>query len=172
MEKKHLIEPDPAIKESLMEAFDRMYPAGRKTSVVRFSHLANYPIPLYQATLAASLLILVMFFFLLQGRQPALTVAVADTVYIEKPEQPATSESRTVQSGAKDYRVKEYLGNQITEETARQNNGQPRPPLSENRLYVRQLDEALDRIPLILSQGRERSPEYDLDLLKLVAVVQ
>jgi len=165
MEKKKFIEPDPDVKDRLMKAFDEKYPAKRTTGSFSLFRLMNYPIPLYQAGMAASVLLFFVFYLLLQHHNTSAEVAVSDTIYIDKPvhikdtiwmEKPGNSE-----------------GGRLA--TNRNANQQPRvhTPLTqeENDLYSLQMKESMGRISVISALSPERSVAGDRELLMLVEAV-
>jgi hypothetical protein len=159
-----LLTPDPSVKSRLMQTFG---PAERPQSVPvsgTISRCLSYRIPLYQAALAASVLLFLVFYLLLQNDRMPVQVAIADTVYIDKPvlqkdtiwlEKPEVNKPNKQQGGKRHPKA----GNIPSAQS-----------LPENPLYISQMHDAMSRMSLISGLGKDKSVHHDAGLMKLVAV--
>ncbi|MEI6455672.1 MAG: hypothetical protein WCO93_05235 [bacterium] len=159
------ITPDPSVKNRLMQTFrqdENSVPDTAPGTLLRF---LSYRIPLYQAGLAASVLLFLVFYLFLQNYRMTGQVAVADTVYIDKPvlmkdtvwlEKP---EAKTPGSARADH----HHPGSVSSTPA----GQSVP---DNPLYARQMQDAMSRMSVISGLGRDKSVTHDAGLMKLVAM--
>jgi hypothetical protein len=159
------IAPDPSVKNRLLQTsfpVEKSQPASTSGTL---SRLLNYSIPLYQAGIAASFLLLVVFYLLLQNYRMPGQVAIADTVYVDKPilrkdtvwlEKPEVSKPEKAM--AEKHQRKIYKKNPIEQ------------PLPENQIYASQMRDAMSRMSIISSLGKDKSLTRDASLMKMVAV--
>ena len=156
------ITPDPSVKNRLMQHFDSESMPPSSSIPLSLSRLLNHRIPFYQAALAASVLLFMVIFLLLQNHRMPVRMAVADTVYVDRP------------MLLKDTVWLEKSG-EIGPETAmiRHARTEPRDPvparsINENPLYTRQMDDAMRRVSVISGLEKDRSVNNDAGLMKLV----
>jgi len=205
--------PDPSVKSKLMQAFDADLsnePAaapgamntpttmvatdplnirssatspGAETAPGALTRFLTYRIPLYQAGLAASVLLFFVFYLLLQNYRLPGPVAVTDTVYVEKPlmakdsgwnertdvnqatetqaaqvQRPEDNDREVVQAGGPQIKGLLKPGDALNTQS---------PP--ENPLYASQIQDALGRMSVIAAIGKEKSMDRDAGLMKLVS---
>ncbi len=79
--KQQQLKPDLLRKKALMQAFDQKYNQKSDTFIMRF---VNYKIPLYQTGIAATLILVFVWFFH-NPVEKIKYVNTTDTVYVEKP---------------------------------------------------------------------------------------
>ena len=166
------IQPDPWVKERLMATFDKELPAEKRDSRRTVSRLLIRPVPLYQAGVAASLLLAVLFYFLLKQDDPGSRVAVADTVYIEK----ILPGSDTVRQG--DALLPAEKGS-MPHRAVRSGPSAPPEPTryavagntGGNSYPQQQMEEALERVVRVSDLERGRSRMQDTSLLHLLVAV-
>lgn len=166
------IQPDPWVKERLMATFDKEIPAEKRDGRRTVSRLLIRPVPLYQAGVAASLLLAVLFYFLLKQDDPGSRVAAADTVYLEKVLPGSDSLRRETAPPP------ERVGD-MPHRPARSN-----PPAAPdptryavagntggNSYPQQQMEEALKRVARVADLERGRSRIQDTSLLHLLVAV-
>ncbi len=156
------ITPDPAIKNRLMQTF-RSVDMAQSASVPRtLSRFFSYRIPLYQAGLAASVLLFLVLYLFLQGYRMTGQMAVADTVYVDRPvrlmdtvwlEKPEVNKPGMVPAENHHPETRSAAAIQ---------------PLPENPLYASQMQDAMNRMSVISGLGKDRSVDHDSGLMKLV----
>ena len=156
------IAPDPSVKKRLIQRFGSDATTPASPSSLSLSRLLNHRIPLYQAALAASVFIFMVIFLLLQNHRMPVGVAVADTVYVDRP------------MLLKDTVWLEKSGKKGPETVMiRHSRPEPRGPvparsINENPLYTRQMDDAMRRVSVISGLENDRSVNNDAGLMKLV----
>lgn len=128
------------------------------------SRFFNYHIPLYQAGLATSVLLFFVFYLFLQNYRTPGQVAVADTVYVDKPvllkdtiwlEKPQVKNPGRVKT---DHRHPEFMKTPAVQS------------VPENQLYTSQMQDAMNRMSVISGLDKDKSVTHDASLMKLVAV--
>jgi hypothetical protein len=158
------ITPDPSVKNRLMQQFGSESTPPSGSIFLSLSRLLNHRIPFYQAAIAASVLLFMVIFLLLQNPRMPLRMAVADTVYVDRP-----------------MLIKDTVWLEKSEEnspeTERVSHSQPETrdhsfaqSINENPLYTRQVDEAMRRMSVISGLGKDKSVNHDAGLMKLVAM--
>ena len=159
-----LITPDPSVKNRLMQHFGSESTPPSGSIILSLSRLLNHHIPFYQAALAASVLIFMVIFLLLQNHRMPLRMAVADTVYVDRPmllkdtvwleksreNGPETEKVSHAQPGTRDPFIAQSI--------------------NENPLYTRQVDDAMRRMSVISGLAKDKSVNHDAGLIKLVAM--
>lgn len=223
------ITPDPSVKSSLMQAIDAdqsnepassvrtgnipttmvatdilnnrssVTSPGAETAPGALTRFLTYRIPLYQAGLAASVLLFLVFYVLLQNYRLPGPVAVTDTVYVEKPlmakdsgwnERPEADKqqesqraldkrseaNKQKQTQAVQHRRPEGKDREVMQDGRQQIKGRLKPGdamktqfLPENPLYASQMQDALGRMSVIAAIGKEKSMDRDAGLMKLVS---
>jgi hypothetical protein len=158
------VTPDPSVKNRLMQHFgsESIPPSG--SIILSLSRILNHRIPFYQAALAASVLLFMVIFLLLQNHRMPLRMAVADTVYLDRP-----------------MLLKDTVwlekSREKSPETAKVNPSHPETKnpsfpqsINENPLYTRQVEDAMRRMSVISGLGKDKSVNRDAGLMKLVAM--
>jgi hypothetical protein len=154
------IVPDPSVKSRLMQRSGAGERPPFRFIPPTFSRILGYRIPAYQAGLAASVLLFLVFYLLLQKAPVPARLAIADTVYVDRPvllkdtvwlappPHPPLAPPNTPSKPG-------------TPRSARQ--------MPENQFYASQMQDALVRMSVISGLGKEKSVNNDARLLKLVA---
>lgn len=162
--------PDPAIREKVLASAQTRE---RKVTATVSSFL-RYRIPLYHAALAASLLLLIVFYFLLRSERSLRETVLPDTVYIDK----VITQKDTVwvekSPKATVSQNKELLkGKEV--KTLRKTSTQAETPGNESErssFYAsRQLRYAIERITLLTAARQSDPISSDTLLLRLVSTV-
>jgi hypothetical protein len=159
-----LVAPDPSVKSRLMQTFTSDEKSPPANVPGNFSRFLNYRIPLYQAGLAASVLLFFMVYLFLQNSRMPGQVVVADTVYVDKPilkKDTVWVEKPEVNKPEKLQRVQHHSKTRNTRTTH---------SLPENPFYISQMQDAMKRMSVIVGLGKDKSVNHDTGLLKLVAV--
>jgi hypothetical protein len=162
--RESLIAPDPSVKSRLLQTFvsDDKPPA--KSTAPSFPGFLNYRIPVYQAGIAASVLLFLVFYLLLQNYRMPVRMAVADTVYVDRPvllkdtvwlEKSLVNSPETANVRHPHTRTRDIPST---------------PTVNGNQLYARQMQDAMDRMSVISGLGKDKSVNHDAGLMKLVAV--
>ena len=160
--------PDPSVKRRLIQTFgpgEKSPPATIPGSLSRF---LNYSIPLYQVGLAASVILFFMFYLLLQNYSMPGQVAVADTVYVDRP----VLQKDTVWLGKPEENKREEVqaGVQPRKQQPESRNAMAAQSLPENLFYTSQMQDAMNRMSIISGLGKDKSVNHDAGLMKLVAM--
>jgi hypothetical protein len=159
------ITPDPSVKNRLMQTFRPDENSPSPTVPGTLSRFLSYRIPLYQAGLAASVLLFLVFYLFLQNYRMPVRVAVADTVYVDKPvllkdtvwlEKPEVKTPERV-------RADHHHPGSMSSTPAVQS-------FPENQLYATQMQDAMSRMSVISGLSRDKSVSHDAGLMKLVAL--
>lgn len=167
---KPTLKPNPAVKERI---FENLAPKPPRAARV-ISDVLNYRIPLYQVGLAASVLLIFFFYFMLRTESSLRQTILTDTVFKER----VISQRDTV------WIEKPFLRDRSTERSAHVNHETREPVLTGASpekgglgsvpvsIYARrQMKDALSRISLLAATPHENSISTDSLLLRLVTAV-
>jgi len=156
--------PDPAVKNSLMQTFRPVEKSPPATVPGTLSRFFSYRIPLYQAGLAASVLLFLVLYLFLQSYRMPVMLAVADTVYVDRPvrlrdtvwlEKPEVNRPGMVPAVIRNHKAGSAPVFHF---------------LPENPVYDSQMRDAMNRMSVISGLGKDRSVDHDAGLMKLVVV--
>jgi hypothetical protein len=156
------IVPDPLVKTRLMQTLGPAEKSLPASPVGTLSSFLKYSIPLYQAGLAASVLLFFVFYLFLHTYHMPGQVAVTDTVYVDKPillRDTVWLEKPAVKSPGREMTHHRRTNTRNT--TAAQS-------LPENSLYASQMQDAMSRISVISGLSKDKSVNHDAGLMKLV----
>lgn len=159
----HPLSPDPSVKNRLLQTFRFVETSPSPPLPGVFSRFLSYGIPVYKAGIAASVLLFLVFYLLLQNYRMAGQLAVADTVYIDKPfllKDTVWLEKPQVKIP---LRVKANLHHPGT-----RSGGLTVLAIPENQLYASQMRDAMSRMSVISELGKDKSVSQDTSLMKLV----
>lgn len=160
------IAPDPSVKSRLMQRFGSDAASTSGLIPRSLSYLLSHRIPVYQAALAASVLLFMLVYLFLQNHRMPLMMAVADTVYVDRPMllKDTVWLEKSMERGPELAVV-----NHAAPETRDSNNA---PSITENQLYASQMEDAMQRVSVISGLDKDKSVNHDAGLMKLVATTK
>jgi len=161
--REHPLTPDPLVKDRLMQTFSSAGISPSSTVPGMLSRFLSYRIPFYQAGLAASVLLFFVFYLFLQNYRMARQVAIADTVYVDKPVLLKDTVWMEKPEGNKPGKVQAENRNPETRNTPAVQS------FPENKLYASQMRDAMSRMSVISGLGKDKSLTHDAGLMKLVS---
>lgn len=154
LRRKSPLAPDPSVKSRLMQRSG--------TAEGFLSRILGYRIPAYQAGLAASVLLFLVFYLLVQNDPVPAVIAVADTVYVDRP---VLLKDTVWLEKSRGKRPESAKAGHPPHNTGDIHFTQSMP---ENKLYASQMQEALGRMEVISGLDKDKSVNHDARLMNLV----